>query len=275
MLQMNIDVDNAEAYDIVHKFINDRLIALMEYTILDEIDWRMAIRGELDEDSAVKTFDEMVDINDLMMDMQFAEDVSLDYLPDGYPKEKANQEFFGLYKLLKAKKDYVPELPMEYVLASLINSEIYQIDMIARDTADGVFDDLMDDPMFEGIEDEELTTVEHIPEPDRTVVLNALRVHCEKEYDPEEVDDAVEYCMNQFEDLRQYGDICFWDEDYLFLDEMDADSLAASELNKQMGILPQKKSNVIEFPISGKDGKSVSVKAEININIHPWDLEDD
>ena len=273
MLQMNIGLEDAEAYDIVHKFINDRLIALMENTILDEVEFNMAMRGELDEEDVDLTFDEIVDINDLMTDMEFAENVSLMYLPDGYPVEKANQEFLGLYKLLKAKKDYVPELVMEYVLASLINNEIYQIDMIVQDTADGVFDELMDDPEFEGIEDEELTTVEHIPEPGRTAVLGAVRKECEEDCEPGEIEESVEYYMNLYEDLRQYEEVCFHDADYQMLDEMDEDSLAASELNKQMGILPQKKTNVIEFPLNGRDGKNVTVKAEINI--HPWDLEDE
>ena len=64
---------------------------------------------------------------------------------------------------------------MEYVLYNVIMNEVWQIDMINEDTEEGVFDDLMDDPFFEGIEDEEYTTIERIPEPERSIALAGIR----------------------------------------------------------------------------------------------------
>ena len=41
---------------------------------------------------------------------------------------------------LKAKKEYVPELPMEYILYCIIHNEIWQVDQINDFTSEGLFD---------------------------------------------------------------------------------------------------------------------------------------
>lgn len=79
-----------------------------------------------------------IDVDALMDDMDFAENVALLYLPDGYPVAKANYEFFGLYKLLKAKEEYKPPLPMEYILYHIICGEVAQIDDVSEMTEEGV-----------------------------------------------------------------------------------------------------------------------------------------
>ena len=43
MLQISIDLEDPKAYDIVNKFINDRLKGLMEDIILVEVVWKMAM----------------------------------------------------------------------------------------------------------------------------------------------------------------------------------------------------------------------------------------
>lgn len=273
MLQLSAHIDDDEAYEIVRKFVNDRLIGLMEDIILDEVSWNMAERGELDESSYNKSFNEMVDLAELLTDRDFAENVSSAYLPEWFPIERANQEFFSLYKLLKAKKEYIPELVMEYALYHVIYSNVGDVDMINEDTEEGLFDEMMGDPFFEGIEDEEYTTVMQIPEPDREKVLKAIRKQCEDECSPEEVDEAVEYTISLYEDLRHYDEICFWDMDYALLDEMDEEELQSSSLNQYMGISDTKEPNIIQFPMKGKDGRDVNVS--VKLDIHPWDMEDE
>ena len=120
MLRFEYIPGNEEAQKIIKAHINNRLIALMEGIILDEVDWNLAMHGELENIPEDASFEDLADVDALMNDMDFAENVSMSYLPDNYPIEKANREFFGLYKLLKAKNEYVPELPMEYVLYSTL-----------------------------------------------------------------------------------------------------------------------------------------------------------
>ena len=144
MLKFQFIPGDAQAQKIIKSFINNRLVAMMEEIILDEAGWNMAMDGTLSDVPKDAGFDDLVDIDKLADDMGFAENVSMSYLPDNYPIEKANREFFGLYKLLKAKKEYVPELPMEYVLYHIIMNEVWLIDEINEDTKDGLFDEIIE-----------------------------------------------------------------------------------------------------------------------------------
>ena len=247
-----------KAAEIVRGFINNRLIGMMENIIDEEVSFNMFMSGEASEDMADKPIDEIIDIDDLMHDMEFAENVSLMYLPDGYPVEKANREFLGLYKLLKAKDEYVPELPMEYVLYRVIMNEVWMVDQIIEDAEDGLFDDLADDPFFEGIEDEEVTTVERIPEPDRSIVLKSLEVW-------EDEDLTAEYLINQYEDLREYEEVCFWDTDFAFLDQMSEDELIQSDMGKFLGIGERQDTKVMELSTDGNN------KIKFEVNMPPWE----
>ena len=289
MLKLACVPEDKEAAEIVKKFVNDRLIALMEDIILDEVAWKMAINHTLAEDDGKKSFDELVDLAELLTDMDFAQNVSLMYLPDNFPIEQANQVFIGLYKLLKSKNEYVPELAMEYVLFHVIHAEISETDMINEDIADGLFDGMMEgledmdedddseDPeelILEDITDEEYTTVERIPDPDRAKVLKGLREAHAGECKPEELDEYVENVMSFYEDLREYDETCFWDTDFMFLDDMTEEELYKSNLNKELGILPPKEEpNIVSFPIKGKDGRELSIQAQIKIA--PWNMEEE
>ena len=250
------------AAEIVRKFINNRLIVLMEEIIDEEVAFDMIMSGVADAvDMKDKSIDEIIDIDELMQDMDFAENVSLMYLPDGYPIEKANREFLGLYKLLKAKNEYIPELPMDYVLYRVIMNEIWQVDQINEDMEDGLFDDLTDDPFFEGIEDEEVTTVERTPEPERSIVLKALEA-----WEDENV--TAEDLINLYEDLRKYEEVCFWDTDFLFLDQMSEEELIHSDMAKALGIGERRDTQVMEISTDGSN------KIRFEVNIPPWENEE-
>ena len=166
---------------------------------------------------------------------------------------------------MKAKKEYVPELPMEYILYHVIYNEVWQVDQINEDMEDGLFDDLMDDPFFEGIEDEEVTTVERIPEPDRAIVLKALAVEAEME---EEEGITAEDLIESYEDLREYENICFWDMDFVLLDEITEDELVHSDAAKFLGIDERQDVKTVEFSTDGKN------KVKMEMNIPPWENED-
>ena len=262
MLKLPNKIGDKKADDILSKHINSRLIDIMERIILDEVAFMMAMKGELDPKDADKSFEEMVDLNALMMAQEFAEFVKMMFLPENYPVSKANKVFFGLYKLLKAKKEYVPDLVMEYVLNSVIESEIGEVDMIN----DVMMDDLDD-------EDEDYSTVLPIPEPDRSYVKSCLIKDYKSEYESEELEIVVEDVLGYYEDLRGYLDSCFWDTDFLLLDDYTEEQLLKSDANKSLGIMNPKENNIIEFPFTGKDGKQSNVRAEVDID--PWDLEDE
>ena len=288
MLKLPNQLTDPQANEIVKAFVNERLISLMEEIILDEVAWDMALAGELGEDAMTKSFEEMVDLAALMNDMEFAENVSMTYLPEDFPVDRANQEFFGLYNLLKADKEYVPDLVKEYILYAIIFMEIEQTDMINEDIADGLFEigDEMEEPFGEipkalknitfldpiSDEDEEYTTVEQIPEPERTIVRDAVRKMCEGSVPVEELDEHVDYVLSTYEDLREYEESCFWDHDFMLLDDMTEDEIRESGLNEMMGIVGPKPSNVIEFPFKYADGEEKNIKAKVIV--HPWDTED-
>ena len=312
MLRLPNQLADPKANEIVKAFVNERLINLMEEIILDEVAWKMALSGELTEEAATKPFDEMVNIAELMNDMDFAQNVSLMYLPDNYPADRANQEFFGLYNLLKAEKEYVPDLVKEYILFAIIYMEVEETDMINDDMADGLYDELddldeidkpeelkylgeddleeldgdipflgdmseddfADIPFFDDMDDEDMeyTTVEQIPEPERTIVKEAIRKQYEGSVEPEELEDLLDYALSTYEDLREYEDSCFWDHDFMMLDDMTMEEILNSDLNKVLGIADPKPSKVIEFPFKNADGQEKSIKAKIIV--HPWDEED-
>ncbi len=93
------------------------------------------------------------------------------------------------------------------------------------------------------------------------------------ETDEYDIEEEAERLMLYYEDLRQYDYTCFWDNDFLMLDEMTEDDISDSKLNDMLGIIPEKKpDNIIQFPVKGSDGKYVTVKAEIKID--PWDKKE-
>ena len=237
-------IGDEKADAIVSRFINDRLIRIMEDIILDEVVWKMAERGELDPEAASKSFEELVDISKLIPNMEFAEMVSTDYLPENYPTEQANEAFLGTYKLLKAEEEYVPNKLMEFVLFGIINKEVGEVDLINSDMLSGMFDGI--DVEFDGFEDfgddiednlideddvEEITTIERLPEADRIIVKNAFLELHKGEHEGEELESFAENSVEKYEDLRAYFDICFRDTDCLELGEYTEDELKSLELN--------------------------------------------
>lgn len=265
MLEIPFKLNDKKANEIITHFVNERLLAIMRSIILDEIISDIDTAEEFDYKAAMDNFDELVDIESLIYDMDFAKNVSLMFLPEHYPVIKANYNFLGLYKLLRAKKEYVPELAMEYVLYSIINSQVEGLAMLKEADWKDVLEIY---PDFNVAEADTYTNVITMPEPYRTVVLNAIRKD-----NPEFSENEIEETINLFEDLSEYGEICFWDTDFLLLNRFTEDELRNSELNEVMGIMDKKPSNIIKVPIRNKNGKRIDVKTEYYIN--PWDLEDE
>ena len=130
---------NEQAAEIVRNFINNRLIAMMERIIEEEMAFKLIMSGKGAGDLGKKPLDEVIDMDELMQDMDFAENVSLMYLPDNYPKEKANREFIGLYKLPKAKQMKNPgKMIMRTALPLKITSTCSRISGSMRECVSGI-----------------------------------------------------------------------------------------------------------------------------------------
>ena len=65
----------------------------------------------------------------------------------------------------------------------------------------------------------------------------------------------MDYVINSYEDLREYIETCFWDQDFLLLNDMSEEKLLRSELNKYLGIAEPKDANIIEFPVVESYGR--------------------
>ena len=263
MLRLPPVIFDKKANRIVSRFVNDRLIELMKKIMLDEV-----VKDLFDDTISVSVFAEngfnkIMDVDKLIYDVDFAKKISLMYLPYGYSIKKANYNFIGLYKLLKAKGEYVPELAMEYVLDKVIQSAIQDIE----DLKDMDWDDILEvDLSFDVEEAQKISTVMKIPEPDRTTVKKAIQSE-NPDFSEEEVEDTI----NMYEDLREYINSCFWDKDFLLLDKYTEEQLSGSELNDCMGIMKKDKSNIIKMP----QNKSKKSGVVMEYRINPWDLEDE
>ena len=66
MLKLPPQIKDVKANEIITRFVNKRLLDLMQEIILDEVSWNLILAGQLNgEDLAVKSFDELVDIESL------------------------------------------------------------------------------------------------------------------------------------------------------------------------------------------------------------------
>jgi len=200
-------INDKKSNDIVEKYINKRI-----YSIVKDVIFEYAFNG----------------IDDIRMDDKgFIEFVSV-YFPPHYPKCKMGETFFGLYALLEAEDKFVPELVMEYIIASLIESFIA--------VADGLG----------------LSTVERI-ETDREYVLSKLME--ESEDGQAELGEGMAGAsamakarLNAIENIREYEDIYFWDTDYELLNTYTEEALRTSVLNTELGIGLKSKDSVFVIP---------------------------
>jgi len=200
-------IEDKKANDIVEKYISQRI-----YRIVKDVIMKYAFSG----------------IENIRMDDEdFIEFVSI-YFPLHYPKCKIGETFLGFYALLEAKDKFVPELVMEYIMASLIESFMAEADKIG------------------------LSTVEKM-ETDREYVLSMLIEECkavlfELGESMAGASAMAEERLNAIEDIREYEDIYFWDTDYQFLNVYTEEELSVSLLNTELGIGLKPRGNLYVIP---------------------------
>ena len=136
-------------------------------------------------------------------DGALAEGEEIALFPENTSYEKANYEFQSLRKLLLHEKPFTPELMGEYLIYSLVT--------IAIDLE-------KDNP---GNPDLCLAR-KRFPEEERKVLVKELG---ERE-------------VKRYENLRNYDETLFYDEDCLLLDNYTENTLLTNDANTEMGIGP-------------------------------------
>ena len=117
------------------------------------------------------------------------------------------------------------------------------------------------DPNMLVFDEDETGYVKRIPIPDRTFLKKRFSL----QFSDDDGINNSEELIDSFEDIEKYVESCFWDEDYLYLDEMSEEKIKGSALNKQLGIVDVDKTVVIDGP---------SGPMEVRLKIYPWDTEE-
>jgi len=183
------------------RFINDRLIKLTEDVMSEFIQLDGSYTEhfkKMTKEQAQKEWEkplpEIIDMDRLRLDSNFAEYCMEMVLPPTHPRSKALYTFFGLYDLLKAEKEYKPELAMEYVLFSIIENELEWCKELPEDHR----------------------RVQRIPEPERSQMLAECEEEVKKHFSDPDLGlsfDAEDF-LAEIEDLNEYMENCFEDLDY-------------------------------------------------------------
>ena len=247
-----------KADGILTGFVTNRLIEMMDEAAYSQ--W-FALSDddiETDENGNRRHIESYCPIEELMNNAEFAREVSSCFLPDDYPLDKANEAFLELYKLLRAKGEYVPELPMEYVLYRIISEEMDYLQGLEREEDEEI--------------KEALSPIQRIPEPERTIVLNAMKAPYEESYDPEEDTYNLEFFIDQYENLNNYLEICFWDHDCLLLEKNTMEELKGSLIDQWFGVVEFKDSKHYQETRLGDDGEEYVV--DVELPDYPWNLEE-
>ena len=249
MLQMYLDENGPVCKTVGEKFVNDRLIRLLEDVMADYIqrDDMSYMENITCSEDWEKPLDTIIDMNRLRSDVNFGKDLLVGYTPPRFSPEKALSTFFSLYDLLKADEAYKPSLAMEYVLYNVLKTRL----------------DICEDMP------EVYNQVERVPEPFRTQMLEELTDAAGDLADEEgeTLDDKLEFLMSFYEDMGEYIETCFEDIDCLLLDYMDEDELDDSGMVDAMGI------NV--------EGDTKTMRIEqyggipLTIDLSPWIMDKD
>ncbi len=268
---------NDEVNSILRKFVNDRLISIMKDAITEEAVKILEYRGL--GGRMVPCWDEnweYIDIIALMDDSEFVEALNVLYLPPNFPIERTYKVFMGLFNLLKAKDEYVPELVMEYILDKVINYRIESIEAYQKYISDGISNGAIGYTDIIRKESELIDTVKRIPKAERQIVKDYFMNTMVNGADCDECetqDECAESYIDLYENLKNYSETCFWDMDFALLDQMTEDEIANSPINDYMGIIDKKETKKMNFSVDGNNGKQIKIKADLEL--YPWDMEED
>ena len=269
------ETEDDEATVILKKFVNNRLTRLMKEVIVNELSQIMELESGYKNLPSLDRFEETVNMDELMANKEFALIIKIKYLPSWFPIEETNKVFIGLFNLLRAKNEYVPEIVMEYILYEVIYRRVNEIESLSDYILEGLDSGKIEESTFLCLMHDQMNTAELLPEPERTKVIKHFEdiLKHEEDFNDEELlrSEAINM-LNDYEDLKEYIDVCFWDTDFKFLDEMTEDDLAGSEANAYMGMIDTEELTPEDMAEDGKNGLSPNGKPRYTV--YPWDLEE-
>lgn len=244
--------------DFVHNFITE------------------AIKDRLKD--VIHSYESKKDINDVYYDEDMLKYYFPENFPSDN-KEKMLETMKALYSLMMSKDACVPTLLMEYVLSKILEfciedyegyrdnvfNELIECgiieDCIPAETSDEFIDDVFREHYFDYLEicagydkqyidrrkksqDKEAD----LPFTDNTFnkLVKAYMTLYEEEcvFDEDDTEEyRIRYCKGVVNNIwhfsREWLEWCFWDSDYMYLDDMEPGELRNSFVNKYIGILPE------------------------------------
>lgn len=134
-----------------------------------------------------------------------------DYFPEGFDRDQIQGIMKELYFIITSDDSYIPNLIEEYVLANCIDTMQDNINM-----------------------SESLLT----PMPRRDEVKRALKEYLITEYgeSKEEAEEIAESRIRGIEDYSGMIDYCFYDTDFMMLEDLTAEDIVKSGINDELGV---------------------------------------
>lgn len=170
---------------------------------------------------------ENIPLDEKILESDLENCVFLDHmlLPDRYSRKEKLTVLAGLYSLLMSAEPYTPTCEMSYIIYEIIDN----LDVKLAD------------------DQEDVIHIRPIRESIRRQLLKANLDDCFETYGDYVIDivlanQAVATTREQTTPGRAWIDSIFFDQTgFLFLDQMDIETLRKSRANKEMGILPEEK----------------------------------
>ena len=134
-----------------------------------------------------------------------------DYFPDGFDRDQIQHVMKELYFIINSDDSYIPNLMEEYVLANCIDT--------MQDTIN------MDESLL-------------IQMPQRDEVKTAITEYLTEECgeSAEEAEEIAESRIRGIEDYSGMIDYCFYDTDFMMLDDYSAEDIVKSGVNDELGV---------------------------------------
>ena len=134
-----------------------------------------------------------------------------DYFPEGFDRDQIQHVMKELYFIINSDDRYIPNLMEEYVLANCIDT--------MQDTIN------MDESLL-------------IQMPQRDEVKTAITEYLTEECgeSAEEAEEIAESRIRGIEDYSEMIDYCFYDTDFMMLDDYSAEDIVKSGVNDELGV---------------------------------------
>jgi len=145
--------------------------------------------------------------------LEILKDSLEDFFPEDFDRNDIPEIMKELYFVITSDEEYIPNLVEEYVLAACI---------------DEMQDVVNDDGGVELI----------VPMPHREEIIKSMKEYLENECgeSEEEAAEIAEDRIRGIEDFSGIVDYCFYDTDFMMLDDLTAEDIVKSGVNDELGV---------------------------------------